>query len=996
MAGGRKSSGGIAVPKRTKARRNPQKRSQEALAIATKQAPERLRVRHHRLGEAEGGQRGPKRRNGDDGEQGPEADEARGKRRRLEHGGASHDDLDVVAGSDSEGNEWRLGHVDPEEDSELDSDEAMGESDEERFEGFVFRGSSSTKSSVPKRKGKPRGRGADPAGPDPGDIDLNEGPSDNPPGSSGSDDDDLGEGTVDLAAMLDATEEEDPSSRKDTTTASGLDRIRSPGPSDATLDTDDEEDDIGAESDSVFSDEDTEDVNVDPAGIAALQDLVASLAPDADSPPRRQKIGHDALEFKAPSDFGLTSSQKLTVSDLLPSVTDATLQKSLKLLSADSTSKGSKRSGGIPAKLDVPLAKRQQDRLDRAAAYEESKETLNRWIDTVKHNRRAEHLTFPLVRSDDVLAHGKDRLVASAIAPVSKLENTIQSILERSGLSTAKGGRDEDKIQEFEELQTNKLPLEEVEARRAQLRMARELLFREEVRAKRIKKIKSKSYRRVHRKQRERDERDSKAALAAAGVELSEDEREAADRRRAHERMGAKHRESTWAKGVKASGRAAWDVDARVGVTEMARRGEDLRKRIEGKPVRTGDDDEIGSTSDDTDDIDGPFSNEEPTEKQKRKLLDRLDRVEELSHVGGHNDGPGSNISSMKFMQRAEAARKAENDAAAKALKRELAGEDSSDGDEGDMVGRRKYGPRIPNGDQPQSTQKTVLGEFEDPLSSDGDVVEQSERPASGISGAVVAAKNPENGHPKGTQHFWPFESGLAGGGLVDEHVNGDARTNPFRDEKQIGLRGEKAPGLSSRDVRRNAPRQSNAPGNPNLWTTVTVDRDPESDDEGESEELEAQPTARTQQALRMRAFAGDEVVRDFEMEKKKTMEEEDEQVVDTTLPGWGTWTGSGISKKEQKRNGGRFIKKTEGIKPDKRKDSKLDRVIINEKRVKKNTKYLASSLPHPFETRQQYERSLRLPVGPEWTTKETFQDATKPRVMVKQGIIAPIEKPIL
>lgn len=60
------------------------------------------------------------------------------------------------------------------------------------------------------------------------------------------------------------------------------------------------------------------------------------------------------------------------------------------------------------------------------------------------------------------------------------------------------------------------------------------------------------------------------------------------------------------------------------------------------------------------------------------------------------------------------------------------------------------------------------------------------------------------------------------------------------------------------------------------------------------------------------------------------------------------------------------------------------------------NVKYLASSLPHPFETRAQYERSLRLPVGPEWTTKETFQDATKPRVLLKQGVIAPMSKPMV
>lgn len=46
------------------------------------------------------------------------------------------------------------------------------------------------------------------------------------------------------------------------------------------------------------------------------------------------------------------------------------------------------------------------------------------------------------------------------------------------------------------------------------------------------------------------------------------------------------------------------------------------------------------------------------------------------------------------------------------------------------------------------------------------------------------------------------------------------------------------------------------------------------------------------------------------------------------------------------------------------------------------------------FESRDQYERSLRLPVGPEWMTKESFQDGTKPRVLMKQGIITPMSKP--
>jgi U3 small nucleolar RNA-associated protein 14 len=54
----------------------------------------------------------------------------------------------------------------------------------------------------------------------------------------------------------------------------------------------------------------------------------------------------------------------------------------------------------------------------------------------------------------------------------------------------------------------------------------------------------------------------------------------------------------------------------------------------------------------------------------------------------------------------------------------------------------------------------------------------------------------------------------------------------------------------------------------------------------------------------------------------------------------------------------------------------------------------MAKELPHMFENRQQYERSLRLPIGQEWYTSDTCHDESKPRVLVKQGSINPMERP--
>jgi U3 small nucleolar RNA-associated protein 14 len=58
---------------------------------------------------------------------------------------------------------------------------------------------------------------------------------------------------------------------------------------------------------------------------------------------------------------------------------------------------------------------------------------------------------------------------------------------------------------------------------------------------------------------------------------------------------------------------------------------------------------------------------------------------------------------------------------------------------------------------------------------------------------------------------------------------------------------------------------------------------------------------------------------------------------------------------------------------------------------------YLASTLPFPFTNRAEYEKSIRMPIGTEWNVKRTYQENTKPRVLVKPGmIVTPMEKPLV
>jgi U3 small nucleolar RNA-associated protein 14 len=940
-------------------KKNTGKKALNALSIAESQVTDKLGVRRNRLGKIHDPSKRKRNPNRDmDDSDGPD-----NKRRRF--GGDDESELSSNAGSDGEGHRWRLGQVDSDDDEELDSDEALGSSDEERFEGFTFRGSSTTNAgSKPKPKKSKRVR----------EINLDEDvdESEEEDEDMDEDDDDLGEDAIDLTTAWDLNTAEEEKEKA----AASKKKQAEPDESEE-YDSDSEESDDESDEESGLSMSGDEADEADEHGLSKLQSFVNALEPESTNKPTRRIGG--AQEHAKPTEYGLTSSRKLTVADLLPSITDSRLKSSLKHVDAAPSSH--KQSSGIPGKLDAPLAKRQQDRLDRAAAYEKSKETLNRWLETVKANRRAEHLMFPLPDPDAQQTHR-----IGPTKPQTDLEATIQSILVESGLADPNGKSTEEQVQEFEELQARKLPIEEIRARRAELRKQRDLLFREEVRAKRIKKIKSKSYRRVHRKERERLEQQERQALLEAGVDFEEEDRETNERRRAEARMGAKHKDSKWAKSLKQTGRTAWDEDARRGAAEQALKEEELRRRIEGKSVSRADEDYLGSSSSESEDED-PWAEDAGSDAEKQKLRKKLEGLEGDDVDASEITGPHAKLFSMKFMQNAEAARKAQNDAEIRRLNRELRGEEESQSEPESEVGRRKFGQSQDDKSGKDKKQKSLpKNEFEEAPGSD------DEADAAGDQGVDIVVNQSDK--KKSSERSGKTQAARPSGGVPEQKETTAEEENPWLVQtKRNNRRATADDSQQTIDVTLGT-ETAEAPKKQKNQSTISSKKGQAEDDDGSDDE-ESVPVLLKNHDLVKRAFAGDEVIQEFEQDKLETIEEEGDKVIDETLPGWGSWAGEGVSKREQRRQK-KVLTKVEGVKPENRKDAKLSRVIINEKRIRKNTKYMATQLPHPFETKAQYERSLRLPIGPEWSTKETLQNATKPRVMIKQGIIKPMEKPII
>ncbi|KAG3250488.1 hypothetical protein PI124_g4903 [Phytophthora idaei] len=113
-------------------------------------------------------------------------------------------------------------------------------------------------------------------------------------------------------------------------------------------------------------------------------------------------------------------------------------------------------------------------------------------------------------------------------------------------------------------------------------------------------------------------------------------------------------------------------------------------------------------------------------------------------------------------------------------------------------------------------------------------------------------------------------------------------------------------------------------------------------------------------------------------------------------MSGWGSWAGDGV--RVSKRQVAREQKAKEVAREAKqkalagRKDARLERVLINEKKDKKAAKFTVKDVPYPFTSRTEYEAAMRNPLGSDWNTSQVTNVLTAPKIMKHAGTsIAPL-----
>ena len=222
----------------------------------------------------------------------------------------------------------------------------------------------------------------------------------------------------------------------------------------------------------------------------------------------------------------------------------------------------------------------------------------------------------------------------------------------------------------------NKISVEEVAQRRGELRKMRELMFRAEIKAKRIAKIKSKTYRKIKRKEREK----LGEKLGEGEDSETEEGRLKKEVDRARERATLRHKHTgKWAKQMR--GREG-DEQGRKEIEEMLERGEKLRRRIKG----VGSDEESvdDEDEDDDDDDDGGGNGEGGVNKLKQAAFDELQKINlEDNSIPANQQGAGKTIFDMKFMKESMARQQQNVDRTADDFIKEIgaAGDNADDSD---------------------------------------------------------------------------------------------------------------------------------------------------------------------------------------------------------------------------------------------------------------------------------------------------------------------------
>lgn len=641
--------------------------------------------------------------------------------------------------------------------------------------------------------------------------------------------------------------------------------------------------------------------------------------------------------------------------------------------------------------IHTPIPKPDQERLERKAAYEQSKKDITKWEPLVKRNREAPTLYF----DEDVdLGFSTVGAIASEFEPRTDFEKKIALLVNDNEVVEAHK-KDGARL-----LELNKISIEDVKDRQARLAKMRSLLFRHEMKAKRIKKIKSKTYHRLLKKDR------SKALEAEIQLdpETAKDLAMKQEFKRAEERMTLKHKNSSkWAKRILKRGLDVQDEGTRAAISEQLHQHASLTRKM--KSMKDSSSSDESSDEDDFEEISSGSDQDIASKlfmKAKEKTLEVLEGDEEV---------PKSGVLSLPFMVRGLKKRKEAADEEARLALEDYesslkqlegkGGEQSSD--MGALSGRRVFG--VPKKQVQETSKKAKTDNYYGDSDSEIDVETKEDGDCEQGNGNLSVREvniDPdflrEESEISHDPVFKNFEDILK---VPEPKANYEVAifaSDSWKKKQNL------SDGNQQKKAANNNVGKSSVPAGPSKYDQTIEEEDGNDDTDSGEEMVDGIISSGTkstyelpsQEELIRRAFAGDDVEEEFEKDKEAILNEENpEPEKPVLLPGWGQWTDiqkkKGLPSWMQQEHDMAKKKRDEALK--KRKDAHLNNVIISEKLDKKAEKLHTKTLPYPYTSKEVFEQSIRMPIGPEFNPVTAVGALNRPEVVKRAGVsIKPIQ----
>ncbi|NWV06402.1 UT14A protein, partial [Ptilonorhynchus violaceus] len=628
------------------------------------------------------------------------------------------------------------------------------------------------------------------------------------------------------------------------------------------------------------------------------------------------------------------------------------------------------------AAVELPLSKEEAKRVVREAAYVTTSKDVGKWQQVVLQNRRAEQLVFPL-RQDIATVTPLER-VTSAWKARTPLEQEIFGLLHKTQQPIT------DPLLTPEEMASlQAMSLEEARRRRAELQKARAVQSYYEAKARRAKRIKSKKYHRVLKKSRRRQalkefEQLHKSDPAAALARLEE-----LEQLRMQERMSLKHQnKGKWARSRAIM--AKYDLEARKAMQEQLARNKELMQKVRVEPPE---EEPSEVPEEDTTALPVPTgtSGANPWMLGKPSSLAPEPEAQESPRDGPVPDAAESKEEMEEEEEEEEGEELSEEEALLqdfeqkRQARQERAG--SPEGHGADVTEADAEEPR--GSPVPPACAEEPGGSPIPPACAE----EPGDSPVPPVCAEELVSVGLEP--PPQAQEQLLLSEQLRRVQTMED-VESLAKEEPVEEqEKPVAPRAGKRAQRQEDGTAGDRHAKKTPAKRKMISLEAVLDGKPqEMDCPSLPVVLEEEEGGIEQRGMITEAFAGDDVVADFRREKRKAEEAAKPQPVNLVLPGWGEWGGTGLKPSTRKVK--RFLIKPPPAPP--RKDQHLPHVIMSEKRNIHAAAHQVSELPFPFERHQQFEQSMRTPVGPTWNTQRAFQKLTAPRVVTRAGhIIQPI-----